>query len=628
MPSDPVELTKQIKAANDIVVVAGGYLALRPAGNVSKCICPFHNDTNPSLTLDPRWQNYKCWACGASGDVFNFVMHMEKVGFAEARLLLANRAGIKLDEKQSPQDQARIRLLSVMRWAQEKYAHCLLESPIGAAAVAYVASRKLSGRTVRDFGLGYAPLDGSWLVNQATDEDIPLDALVEVGLIAPRDENRGFYDRFRDRVMFPIRDVQKRPVAFGGRIMPDSPYAKRVGKYINSAETPLFSKSDVLYGIDLARHAAGAEGYVAVVEGYTDVMMAHQCGVPQVVATMGTAMNARHVAQIRRYAPKVVLLYDADAGGLSGVDRALELFVSHDVELSVANLPDGLDPCDLLVRPGGVDTFKQVLTSATDALDFKLNQLLERESNPSVDETRRIIDGILTIIAAAPAMPSQSSQVKRELMVTRLSHRLGVRHETIWARLRELQAERKAAEPKFGPKAMPSAARTTRAADIPPAASEAGREKSGQAVTIERQLVELLLADPGFVPEAARSVSLELISHSGLRRILGEMYAVAAAGGVAETEILRDRLKDRPDLYDYAVTKMLPVGQHMGKDPTERAEWLARIVGGFARLKDEAERRVVRERLKATPDGDDALDLLRKLQGSQKKKRPPEGDAA
>jgi DNA primase len=619
VPSDPVELTKQIKAANDIVVVVGGYLALKPAGNVSKCLCPFHNDSNPSLTIDPKWQNYKCWACGAAGDVFKFVMHMEKVGFAEARLLLANRAGIKLDEKQSPQDQARVRLLSVMRWAQEKYAHCLLESPIGAGAVAYIASRKLSGRTVRDFGLGYAPLDGSWLVNLAMDEDVPLDALVEVGLIGVRDENRGYYDRFRDRVMFPIRDVQKRPIAFGGRIMPDSPYASRAPKYYNSAETPLFSKSDVLYGIDLARHPGGAAGYLAVVEGYTDVMMAHQCGVPQVVATMGTALNARHVAQLRRYVPKVVLVYDADAGGFSGVDRALDIFVSQDAELSVATLPDGLDPCDLLVRPGGLDTFKQVLTSATDALEFKLNQLLERDPNPSVEVTRRIIDEILGIIAAAPPMPSKAAQVKRELMVTRLSHRLGVRHETIWARLRELQIERKQAELKQGPRVMPSAARTT----------DAPTEKSGPAVTIERQLIGLLLGDMGLIPVAAKYVTPERITHPGLRRILGDLYALQAATGAPDMEQLRARLHDKPDLYDYAETKLRVAGQTMGKEPSERLDWLMRIVAGFDRMAAEAEQRAVREQLKAAPEGDAALELLRKLDAQNKKrKRPPEGDAA
>src|SRR5690606_14333115 len=156
---------------------------------------------------------------------------------------------------------------------------------------------------------------------------------------APRQQKSGFYDRFRDRVIFPIRDVRGQPVGFGGRILPSSPTSGRAPKYYNSTETPLFSKGEVLYGLDLARRRAGDAGFLAVVEGYTDVMMAHQCGVPQAVATMGTALTAKHVTQLRRYASRVVLVFDADAGGLTGVDRALELFVSQDVDLAIATLP-------------------------------------------------------------------------------------------------------------------------------------------------------------------------------------------------------------------------------------------------------------------------------------------------
>src|SRR5262249_54303378 len=159
---------------------------------------------------------------------------------------------------------------------------------------------KLSGKTVRDFGLGFAPLAGDWLVRLAAGDRIASDVLVETGLLLPRYEGRGHFDRFRDRGMFPIKDVGGQVIAFGGRIMPESSLLPRAPKYYNSAETPLFSKSDVLYGLDQARHAGATAGYLAVVEGYTDVMMAHQCGMPQVVATMGTALNARHVAQLRR----------------------------------------------------------------------------------------------------------------------------------------------------------------------------------------------------------------------------------------------------------------------------------------------------------------------------------------
>ena len=284
MPFDPVELTKQIKAASDIVAVVGSYLAVKPVGSAYKALCPFHNDSRPSLDIDQKRQRYRCWACGAHGDVFSFVEKMEKVGFTEARAILAARAGIKLDDRSlSPQDHHRTRLLEVMRWAQGKYHHCLLESELGSAAVKYIAGRKLSGKTVRDFGLGYAPnmLD-CWLGQIALAENIPEETLVEVGLLAQRMENRGVYERFRDRVMFPIRDVRGQVIAFGGRIMPESPYINRAPKYYNSAETPLFSKSDVLYGLDLARHAGASAGYLAVVEGYTDVMMAaHQYGVCQ-----------------------------------------------------------------------------------------------------------------------------------------------------------------------------------------------------------------------------------------------------------------------------------------------------------------------------------------------------------
>ncbi len=189
-------------------------------------------------------------------------------------------------------------------------------------------------------------------------------------MVADRREGAGFFDRFRDRLMFPIRDSRGQTVGFGGRILPDSPFAERGPKYYNSSETPLFLKKELLYGLDVARQAAANEGYLAVVEGYTDVLMAHQAGVTHVVATMGTALNESHVRQLRRFVPKVVLVFDADAGGETGVDRALEIFVGCDVELAIATLPEGLDPCDLITKQG-VDPFVRALRNSVDALDFK-----------------------------------------------------------------------------------------------------------------------------------------------------------------------------------------------------------------------------------------------------------------
>ncbi|VTR98079.1 dna primase : DNA primase OS=Planctomyces limnophilus (strain ATCC 43296 / DSM 3776 / IFAM 1008 / 290) GN=Plim_0213 PE=3 SV=1: zf-CHC2: Toprim_N: Toprim_4 [Gemmata massiliana] len=626
MPSDQVELTKQVKAASDIVAVVGSYINIIPAGKIFKAVCPFHTDTRPSLDIDPQRQRYKCWACEAHGDVFSFTMFQEKVGFKEARAILAAKAGIKLDEQQSPQDYHRTKLLEVMRWAQAKYAYHYLEADEGADARKYMGERKLAGKTVRDFGIGFAPIIGDWLVKLAQAERVPVDVLVETGLLATREGNRGYYDRFRDRVMFPIKDVRGQVVGFGGRIMPNNPLAARGPKYYNSAETPLFHKSELLYGLDLARHANA--GYIAVVEGYTDVMMAHQCGVPQVVATMGTALNPKHVAQLRRYVPKVVLLYDADAGGYTGVDRALAMFVSQDVELAVATLPEGLDPCDLLVRPNGIDTFKEVLTSAVDALDFKLNKLLERDSSPSIETKRRITDDILGIMASAPPIPGAAAQVKRELIITRLSQRLGSKQETLWARFGELRKEYEQKERETEQKEREQRGRDGRPtttvrpdAVLPTNERPRGGAKAGPAVAAERQLVELLLSDPTLVAVAAPNVTPEEITHSGLRRILTELLTAQSAGMVPDLEALRERLNDRPDLFEAAQTL-----QFVGQQMQDREQWLSRLLKRFSEMKAEAEAKKAKELLTGASDAE-TIELLRRIQQTRQPKRPKTEEA-
>ena len=613
VPSDPVELTKQIKAASDIVAVVSSYLSVKPAGATFKALCPFHNDSRPSLDIDPKRQRYRCWSCGAHGDSFAFVEHMEKVNFIEARAILASRAGIKLDERaRSPEDHHKTRLLEVMRWAQGKYQHCLLEDGMGAPARKYLGGRKLSGKTVRDFGLGFAPLDGDWLVKAAFAEGIADELLVEVGLTALRQENRGHYDRFRDRVMFPIKDVRGQSIAFGGRIMPESPYASRAPKYYNSAETPLFSKSDVLYGLDAARHAGAAEGYIAVVEGYTDVMMAHQCGVPQVVATMGTALNGRHVRQLARFVKKVVLVFDADTAGDKAWHRGMEeLLLAPDVEVAVAKLPPGLDPCDLLTQTDGVETFQKALTDAKDALDFRLDWLLEKHPAPNVETTRRIVDDILGTLSIADPARSVQTQVKRELIVTRLAHRLGLRQETVWARLSELRRERRLKQQE-GSLVQSSATRTTRADDE----ETAPGPKAGPAAAAEKQLVEILLADPGLVPKAAAAIAPDEVTHSGLRRLLSELYRSQAAGAVPDLDWLREQLIDRPDLFEWAMKH-----QFIGQQMQEREQWLSRLLQRFVEMKARSEMSGYTAELKGTTDPVRRVELLRKMQEAHEKAR-------
>ncbi|NBS89167.1 DNA primase, partial [bacterium] len=264
---------KMVKEASDIVDVIGSYISLRPAGQQTfKGLCPFHDDHRPSFDVDPKRGRYRCWSCGKYGDVITFVQEYEKVEFAEALEILAKRAGINLEKSENlVQNRLRGSMLDSVRWASDQYHQCLQESPLAAEARSYLSSRGLEDEIIRQFGLGFAPRRGDWLLELAHNDGVDVGMLEQVGLIGRKTDKPGLYDRFRDRIMFPIRNVLGNTVGFGGRIMPSSPFVDKAPKYYNSSDSPLFSKSEQLYGIDQARNAIGKVGYLAVVEGYTDV---------------------------------------------------------------------------------------------------------------------------------------------------------------------------------------------------------------------------------------------------------------------------------------------------------------------------------------------------------------------
>jgi DNA primase len=585
---------KLVKEAIDIVELVGGYVALRPAGPAYKGLCPFHDDHRPSFTVDPRYQNYRCWSCGKFGDVISFVMEREHVPFLEALQILARRAGITLDDHPAAaaRNEAKSRLFDAMRWAADEYHQCLLESELADAARKYLGQRQMLGPTIRQFGVGYAPLVGDWLYKRAVEANQDCELLEKLGLIAPRTAGPGYYDRFRDRVLFPIRDSLGRVIAFGGRIMPESPLASRAPKYYNSPDTPLFNKSEQVFGLDLARSAAGKLGYLGVVEGYTDVLMAHQCKIAQVVATMGTALTGQHVHQLRRFAERVVLVFDADAGGNTGVDRALEIFAGNEVDLRVALLPEGLDPCDLLSQEGGAGRFQAALDGAIDALDFKLNSVLSGEAMSSVEGRKRAVDSVLNIIALAPEAPGQAGAVKQELIVSRISQRLALKEETVWARLKELRRQQRPPEERV----------------LPPEAVEAGRK--ARPAPEERQLLEVLLADPALVPVAMAVVAVEDVGHPGLQKMLRGLYDLHSRGISPTLDELRASL-DPPELAGW-VYRLSDVG----KNNPNRTAWLGQILNEFRQRRARAEKQELRNQLQAASDHESALELLRQLQNN------------
>jgi DNA primase len=590
LADDRVALKQQVKEANDIVDVVGSYIALRPAGPTFKGVCPFHDDHRPSFDVDPRRQRYRCWACNKYGDVISFVQEYEKIGFLEALESLARRAGISLESlKKSPHEAGRALMLDGINWAAAQFQQCLLDSPMAETARLYLGERHLLGPTVKSFGLGFAPPLGDWVVQKAVAAKVSLESLESVGVIAPRNEGNGYYDRFRDRVIFPIRDGRGRTVGFGGRVLPTSPLAAKFPKYYNSAETPLFSKSDQLYGIDLARQPAAKAGYLAIVEGYTDVMMAHQHGICNVVATMGTAFNQRHLRKIRGVVPRVVLVFDADAGGSTGVDRALEVFVSHEMDLRIATLPEGLDPCDLLVAQGP-EPFQKALEGATDVLEFKLAQVM-KDSEGGIEAQRVAVERMLATLALSPTERS----VKLELMVNRIAHRLNLKEETLWKRLKELRGKRTEHE---APRPMNGAA------DGAPV-----EERSAPAARHEIELLELLLADGNLVGTALDEIAPSEVEHPGLRLILEGLYRLHAEGLTPDLDHLQGRV-DNERLLDKAAEM-----RERGLVQSNRQAHLQEILG-WIRERRQLRRRQdeLKNQVKAASNHEAARELLKKLQ--------------
>ena len=584
---------KMVKEASDIVDVVGSYISLRPAGQQTfKGLCPFHDDHRPSFDVDPKRGRYRCWSCGKYGDVITFVQEYEKVEFAEALEILAKRAGINLEKKENlVQNRLRGSMLDSVRWASDQYHQCLQESPLAAEARSYLSSRGLEDEIIRQFGLGFAPRRGDWLLELAHNDGVDVGMLEQVGLIGRKTDKPGLYDRFRDRIMFPIRNVLGNTVGFGGRIMPSSPFVDKAPKYYNSSDSPLFSKSEQLYGIDQARNSIGKVGYLAVVEGYTDVMMAHQMGVGNIVATMGTAINARHLRQLRRWTSKVVLVFDADAGGEQGVDRALELFVTNDMDLAIATLPEGLDPCDMLLNDGP-EAFQEVLKGAVDALEFKLSSILAEISRDgaSVETKRKATDSILSVLARIPVESSPSSQLKMQLMLGRIGKRLGLSDETLKSRVNELRP--KTESRKVDTNIINTTEESRRAKPVPE----------------EKELVEVLLANPDLVFRARQDLSIDDLNHPGLRQIVSILFDLLDEKRTPDLDAVRARMGDSP-----IGSRLLDLADQGRRNP-EPVTWYGNILERFNERKVKPVVRVLQDQLHAANDHETAMELLRKLQ--------------
>lgn len=585
------QFIQQVAQATDIVELIGQYVALKKRGREFVGLCPFHDDHKPSMYVAPAKEIFKCFACGAGGGVFQFVMRYDKLEFPEAVRTLAERANIPLPaETETAPVQAGMSkndLMNVCTFAA-RFFRSQLRSEVGKAALEYALSRKLTDKSIERFGLGYAPQSWESLLAAARRDGLSESQLIAAGLAVRRDNGAGCYDRFRHRLMFPIFDPTGRVIAFGGRALDE----QETAKYLNSPDTVLFDKSSQLYGLNFSREAIVSAGEAIVVEGYLDTLMALQSGLPNVVATLGTALTDRHVRLLSRYAQEAVLVFDSDAAGTAAAERALEVFLSQQIHVRVATIPAGKDPCDFCLAAGG-EALKNLAAEAPDALQYVWGRRLEaiKQAGQNLADRRRLVEQFLQFVVSSAAYGAIDA-VRRGQLAQRIGHLLNVPPIELQQQMRRLARR----IPRPGQAAQP-------------AEPDLSNEPSTRA---ERHLLEVLLNRPDLFDAVAERVTPQDFTCKGLGEVAECVWSLGRAGGLSlEALLAMDEMSDGGALLT-----------DLAADGERRGNYEQTIAGAMEHLAYRDGRRQLQE-LKASGYSDEALrELGQRLQQPDARRKP------
>lgn len=493
MTSSPI--IELIREKLDIVEVVREYVpSLRRAGRNYKANCPFHNEKTPSFTVNPEKKIFFCFGCSTGGDIFKFVMDIEGLTFPEAARKLAQKAGVEFGDERShtisPEDRERLELKKILTAAAAFY-HKALFSPAGEKARLYLGERRLSKATVERFELGWAPAGGAALMDELKEKGWSRDTAMKAGLVTEREGGR-VGDTFRGRIMFPIRNQSGDTIAFGGRVLDP----EGMPKYLNSPETPLFSKRKTLYGLHEALPQIRKSGQLLLLEGYMDVIGAHQHGVNWAVAPLGTNLTIEHSGIIRRYAKDTVVMFDDDRAGIQASVKAAETFMESGLYVRLASLEDGLDP-DEFLNEHGREEFEKRLAAAADPLDFRMNLFFKNKPAPTAQEKAQAINVLLETVAR------QTDEVLKSEWIKNLSTRFGVDEASVLKQLRKASI------------AGPRESRKSAAVSSMP--------------QLERAYVQLLLRDPALIEQSA-DINPEHFSDPLARKLFSALLALPPEG--------------------------------------------------------------------------------------------------
>jgi DNA primase len=568
----------RVKQQADIVRVIGEYIRLKKSGQNFTGLCPFHSEKTPSFAVHPVKQIYHCFGCGVGGDVFKFIMEVEKLSFPEAVRAVAEKCGIPVPRPRalSPEEklatQQRSQLVELHREAAAFFALELETTAEGRAARAYLEDRGLDGETVKRFGLGYAPSSGDALVRQLK-QKYP-DKLLELSGLAVRDQSGRLYDRFRRRIVFPIANESGKVVAFGGRALGDD-----LPKYLNSPETLIYSKSNVLYHLDRAKEAIRQGDLAVLVEGYLDTIAVERAGVTNVVASCGTSLTETQVKLLGRFTRRVVVNYDPDTAGQAATERSLAVLLEQGIDVRVLALPPSnnrpADP-DTFIREQGAEAYRKLLEEAPAYVDYLIARA--RQMDLTTGEGKlRAVNFLMPHVQRIP------NRLLRSEWATRIAQQLRIEEPVLREALRRAAAERRS-EVKAKPELMASAAKPA-----------------------ERRLIQLLVEAEGFRARLAEELrASELYRGLETQKILAALVEACSSGERPDPAALAEALeeKDRRLLFEI-------VFERAAEPAWDEAE---SCLGVLRRRRAEAELAAVQKQIEAKPAGEELRRLLGRKQ--------------
>ncbi len=504
----PENILEEVLSRTNIVEVISGCIPLKRAGRNFKANCPFHHEKTPSFMVSPDRQIYHCFGCGESGNAFKFLMRYERMEFPEAVEALAKKTGVILPEFRKEDAQAtnlvtqlyKINELAVLFYQNN------LNSPAGAQAKNYLAARGLKPEAIKGFNLGLAP--GKWdgLISFLRAKNIGLSLMEKAGLILAKDGG-GYYDRFRNRIVFPIFDLKSRVVGFGARVLDDS-----LPKYINSPETPVYTKGRNLYGLNLSKDSIRDSDSAVVVEGYLDCLLPYQAGLKNIVASLGTALTLEQARLLKRYAGNVVMIYDPDAAGEMATLRSLDIFLDEEIEVRIATLPAGYDP-DLFVRKNGIEALREKIAQAKTLFDYKLGILKSRFNHLEIEGKAKIAAGMLESINKFHNAVTRSEYLKK------LAQDLDIREGALLE-----EAGKKSKEKKFAELNTPV------------------HKKALNVSPTEKLLLKLMLEESQFIERVRGCLAPADFQDERVSRIVSAMFELVGEGKAPEAHLLMHRM--------------------------------------------------------------------------------------